>query len=150
MMKTIFLKSKKVNLKKRMWLCHATIIRGLDILLVTRGENIICQVKKNEYAWCSLVAWWNRAWHQLACKNCQSTSFLKVTKLSFKMFKNIILPFLAKISIRNSFLLSYLRFMIRCKEQEIGFEKRMSCSNYNRIRHLVIYGGENNICQGAS
>ena len=45
-----FLKSKKVNLKKRMWLCHATIIRGLDILLVTRGENIICQVKKNEYA----------------------------------------------------------------------------------------------------
>ena len=46
-MKTIFLKSKKVNLKlKRMWLCHATIIRGLDILLVTRGENIICQVKK--------------------------------------------------------------------------------------------------------
>ena len=29
-----------------MWLCHATIIRGLDILLVTRGENIICQVKK--------------------------------------------------------------------------------------------------------
>ena len=48
----LFLKSKKVNLKlKRMWLCHATIIRGLDILLVTRGENIICQVKKkDEYA----------------------------------------------------------------------------------------------------
>ena len=65
-------------------------------------------------------------------------------------YLKLIFTFSCKIALRNSFLLSYLRFMIRCKEQEIGFEKRMSCSNYNRIRHLVIYGGENNICQGAS
>ena len=53
----------------------------------------------------------------------------------------MILPFLAKIAIINSFLLSYLRFMIRCKEQEIGFKKRMpSCYNIIGLDILLFMG----------
>ena len=66
-----------------------------------RWEHYLSSEKKNEYAWCSLVAWWNRAWHQLACKNCQSTSFLKVTKLSFKMLKKHNFTFSCKNSTKK-------------------------------------------------
>ena len=73
----------------------------------------------------------------LHAKTVKPPVFLKVTKLSWTSF----LTFLANIGIRNSFLLSYLRFMIRCKEQEIGFKKRMpSCYNIIGLDIMLFMG----------
>ena len=55
-------------------------------------------------------------------------------------YLKLIFTFSCKIALRNSFLLSYLRFMIRCKEQEIGFEKRMSCYNIIGLDILLFMG----------
>ena len=56
-------------------------------------------------------------------------------------YLKLIFTFSCKIALRNSFLLSYLRFMIRCKEQEIGFKKRMpSCYNIIGLDILLFMG----------
>ena len=67
-----------------MWLCHATIIRGLDILLVTRGENIICQVKKKRMSTLDIFWLLDETEHDISlhAKTVKAPVFLKSPKLS--------------------------------------------------------------------